>query len=184
MMDRSNMILGLIILTVLVNSLFVCMNKKMSNTDCALVVVGLVILVAVYITYTSFTPKKHHTTTTTAKEGFKADIDYKMGEYTGLDVNTDKMPYDGLAVNELIKPENIIYHSPVGEPHTLNMDKALECNNPSVSGKKAGPNAMFMLAYNRSSPDCCPATFSNSMGCVCMAPEQHAYLKRGGRVVE
>ena len=179
MMNKSDMLLGVIILVVLFYSLLVCGDRKKSkltNKDCVIIAIALVILVVVYLTYIGLKMKKVDT--------FKADIDYKMGAYTGLDVNTDKMPYDGLMEKDLIKPENVIYHSPVGEPHILDMDKAINCHLPSVSGKKSGPNAMAMLAYNRSSPECCPATFSNSMGCVCMSPDQEAYLRRGGKVVE
>ena len=40
---------------------------------------------------------------------------------------------------------------------------------------------LAMFADNRSSADCCPATYSNSMGCVCATPEQMKYLnERGG----
>jgi hypothetical protein len=40
---------------------------------------------------------------------------------------------------------------------------------------------LAMFPNNRSGPDCCPATYTNSVGCVCATPEQMKYLnERGG----
>jgi len=40
---------------------------------------------------------------------------------------------------------------------------------------------MAIFTDNKSSPECCPATYSTSMGCVCETPEQMKYLNmRGG----
>jgi len=42
-------------------------------------------------------------------------------------------------------------------------------------------NKLDMLSNNQFDPDCCPATYSNSMGCACVTPEQMKYLNmRGG----
>ena len=163
-----DMIMGLLVLTLLVFALYICMNKKLTTMDSVVIVVAMTMLMLMYYYHMN------------KKEGFNAPLDYKMGRYTGLDVNTDKMPYEGLTEGDLMKKDNIIYHSPVGSPHKLDLDKHGNCHLPSVSGKKEGPNAMFMMAYNRSSPDCCPSTYSNSMGCVCLSDEQKAYIQRGG----
>jgi hypothetical protein len=40
---------------------------------------------------------------------------------------------------------------------------------------------MAIFSENKSSPECCPATYSTSMGCVCETPQQMKYLnERGG----
>ena len=40
---------------------------------------------------------------------------------------------------------------------------------------------LVMFAKNKSKPECCPAPYSTSTGCVCMTPEQINYLNtRGG----
>lgn len=40
---------------------------------------------------------------------------------------------------------------------------------------------MAIFSENKSSPECCPATYSTSMGCVCETPQQMKYLdQRGG----
>lgn len=60
----------------------------------------------------------------------------------------------------------------------------------SLEGNKGGPElpaptvASGQLAYyadTRQSPECCPSTYSGSMGCVCPSVEQVKYLnERGG----
>lgn len=40
---------------------------------------------------------------------------------------------------------------------------------------------MFMLRDNKFSPECCPSSYSNSMGCACMSKTQNNALnQRGG----
>ena len=54
------------------------------------------------------------------------------------------------------------------------IDLPLDCKKtmfsgmgPSVTGVEDGDQNMFMLYRNKSSPKCCPSTFSTSTGCVC-----------------
>jgi hypothetical protein len=43
------------------------------------------------------------------------------------------------------------------------------------------PESLFMLENNYSSPKCCPSTFSDSRGCVCMTNNQRQRINsRGG----
>lgn len=45
-------------------------------------------------------------------------------------------------------------------------------------------NELDMFATTPFKPDCCPNTYSNSMGCACMTVEQYNYLRdRGGNNV-
>ncbi len=43
-------------------------------------------------------------------------------------------------------------------------------------------DSMFLFAKNRSSPACCPSTYSSDQGCVCVTPQQVALVAkyRGG----
>ena len=41
---------------------------------------------------------------------------------------------------------------------------------------------LLMLYRNKSSPDCCPSTFTTSTGSVCTTDEQRNYLNRRGMV--
>jgi len=50
---------------------------------------------------------------------------------------------------------------------------------PSVDGV-SDKNSMFMFAYNKSSPDCCPSTYTTSTGCVCTNLDQRKYLNNRG----
>jgi hypothetical protein len=178
-MMMSDMLVGFIILALFVYALVICTNKKMSTIDCALISIALILLLIVYIVYIQKVKMMN-----SIAEGFEAaSLDYKMGKFTGLNTLTDEMPYNNLTPQELVARSKVIYHSPVGTAHSLMPDAAVSCNHPSVDGTKGAPKAMAMLAYNRSSPDCCPSTYSNSMGCVCMSKEQQDYLARGGSLV-
>jgi Ca2+/Na+ antiporter len=174
----SDILVGFIILTLFVYVLVMCANNKFNSSDCTLIAIALILLLAVYVVYMQKVKRNE------VAEAFEAaPLDYKMGKFTGLNPLSDDMPYNNLTAKELVAKKNVIYHSPVGTPHSLLPDAAVACNLPSVDGTKGGPKAMAMLAYNRSSPDCCPSTYSNSMGCVCLSEEQKAYLGRGGSVV-
>ena len=42
-------------------------------------------------------------------------------------------------------------------------------------------DSMLLFQNNKSSGDCCPSNYSNSMGCICETSEQTAFLnERGG----
>ena len=51
----------------------------------------------------------------------------------------------------------------------------------SVDGTASGPKQMFMFAYNKASPECCPSPFSTSRGCVCMSDDQIKYISQRGK---
>jgi hypothetical protein len=58
--------------------------------------------------------------------------------------------------------------------------------NASLEGNIGGPiplpeGELFIWRENKSDPNCCPATYSTSEGCICSSPEQMTYLnERGG----
>jgi hypothetical protein len=136
------------------------------------------------------------------QENFSASIDHTIGPYDGKNLTNNKSIHQ---LEENYEAEqcgwrkppcdvkllsNIGFVTPTGiEKKYERMDKPdadgnpynLDLNLPSVSGDKNDPNAMFMFAYNQSSPDCCPSTFSTSTGCVCTTKKQREYInKRGG----
>lgn len=51
---------------------------------------------------------------------------------------------------------------------------------PPIDGQDGSPGKMFMFANNRSSPNCCPSTFSTSTGCVCTTKEQRDFVNNRG----
>ena len=53
-------------------------------------------------------------------------------------------------------------------------------HGPPVDGVKGSEKKMFMLANNRASPNCCPATFSTSTGCICTTKNQRSFVASRG----
>ena len=58
----------------------------------------------------------------------------------------------------------------------------INTNNISVNGKCDGPKSMFMFAYNKYSPACCPSTYSTSRGCICMTDNQKRFINSRGNM--
>ena len=51
---------------------------------------------------------------------------------------------------------------------------------PPIDGKKGSAKKMFMFANNRTSPNCCPSTYSTSTGCVCTTENQRDFIASRG----
>jgi len=51
---------------------------------------------------------------------------------------------------------------------------------PTIDGHPDSAKKMFMFANNRSSPNCCPSTFSTSTGCVCTTKNQRDFIASRG----
>ena len=67
------------------------------------------------------------------------------------------------------------YASEFGYGTLNNAGAAYTADEPLKNGE------LVMFAKNKSKPECCPAPYSTSTGCVCMTPEQINYLNtRGG----
>jgi len=129
-------------------------------------------------------------------EGFlsknMAPVDYTMGTCGGIHgdnlekIERSDRKYDGLVIGRtkpnyaILKPDKVGYHSPVGDAYALNPDPAMSENYPSIDGNEDSAKHMFMFAYNRSSPECCPSTFSSSRGCVCMSKAQRNFINSRG----
>jgi hypothetical protein len=67
------------------------------------------------------------------------------------------------------------YASEFGYGIINNTGSAYTADEPLKNGE------MVLFAKNKFKPECCPAPYSSSTGCVCMTPEQINYLNtRGG----
>ena len=67
------------------------------------------------------------------------------------------------------------YASEFGYGVINNTGSAYTASEPLKNGE------MVLFAKNKFKPECCPAPYSSSTGCVCMTPEQINYLNtRGG----
>ena len=114
---------------------------------------------------------------------FVVAADYQMGPYDGLVLTTGNEKSKYLKLNDVslaTKKDMCVYQG---------AELPLECNKtmfsgmgPSVTGVEGGDQNMFMLYRNKSSPNCCPSTYSTSTGCVCTTQDQRDYIARRGMV--
>ena len=129
------------------------------------------------------------------KELKDTNISQEMGKLFRKDVPFNNMsPYDGLCLKTgnadswlkspsetALVPDNQLFsflasQGPLKPSYTDNSG----LSGPPVDGVKGSPQKLFMLANNRSSPECCPSTFSTSTGCVCTTKNQRDYLSTRG----
>lgn len=61
----------------------------------------------------------------------------------------------------------------------INFDK--DESLPEVDGKEGSAKSMFMMAFNKCDPSCCPSTYSCSGGCVCMTKDQQDFIGTRGK---
>lgn len=61
-----------------------------------------------------------------------------------------------------------------------NMHQDHLTKNQTYSGKNnfKRDSDLFFLTETISKPECCPSTYSNSGGCLCMTPEQNDFLNK------
>ena len=127
-----------------------------------------------------------------------APTDYRMGPYSGVRLNTEKLQKRralmpgfkrNMFLNEiesncgdLKSPCNVPYQqpkfiTPTGVETTPELSKQ---HNPSIDGKKGSKRSMFMFSHNVCHPGCCPSTYSCDHGCVCTNKDQREYLGNHG----
>ena len=114
---------------------------------------------------------------------FIVSADYQMGPYDGLVLTTDNEKSKYLKLNDVslaTKKDLCVYQG---------AELPLECNKtlysgmgPSITGVAGDDQNMFMFYRNKSSPNCCPSTYSTSAGCVCTTQEQRDYITKRGMV--
>ena len=126
----------------------------------------------------------------------KSSLDVRGGGMMGpkLPGQKSQMPYDGLCLktgnDEYWKkspddtpflPDETLYTYLGSEgPIKMKISDQSALSGPPVDGVDGSPTKMFMFANNRSSPACCPSTFSTSTGCVCSTKNQRQYVASRG----
>ena len=127
----------------------------------------------------------------------KSPLDDRGGGMMGpkMPALGDQMPYDGLCLktgnkeswmkspdNTSLLPNDTLYTYLGSEgPVKMKISDQAALIGPPVDGVDGSPEKMFMFANNRSSPSCCPSTFSTSTGCICTTENQRDYVaERGG----
>ena len=108
---------------------------------------------------------------------------YQMGPYDGLKLTLDNPLSKYVKLNDvsLASKEDMCVYQGIDVP--LDCDKTLYSGmGPSITGVVGDDQNMFMLYRNKSSPECCPSTYTTSTGCVCTTQEQRDYVNRRGMV--
>lgn len=106
---------------------------------------------------------------------------YQMGPFDNLVLTTGnpKSEYLKLMTNTLAPSKDLCIYQ--GHENPLKCKKTTGLNmGPTIDGVSGSPKSMFMFSNNKSSPDCCPSTFSTSTGCVCTTDAQRDFVKGRG----
>ena len=105
-----------------------------------------------------------------------------MGPYDGLCLQTGNNQYWMKSPDETsLVPNDALftYLSSQGPTKPVFTDNSA-LYGPPVDGHPDSDKKMFMLANNRTSPNCCPSTFSTSTGCVCTTKNQRDFIASRG----
>ncbi len=159
-------------------------NKKKNNYllfICIIIAVILITIINVYCDRHLYMKKKIINESFTNPNIPEYTNFNKVSSYSDLELQ----PNTSATCNLPLLNSNKVY-TPQGTPlplhHETRITNLIESNGPSVDGTNNSPQNMFMLAYNRVSPDCCPSTFSTSGGCVCMTDNQRKFINSGGNL--
>ena len=112
---------------------------------------------------------------------FEVADDYQMGPYDNLILEFENPR------SKHVRQLNV----PLSSREELCVDQGnelpLKCRKslfsgmgPSIDGDPDDDRNMFMFYRNKSSPDCCPSTFSTSNGCVCTTQQQRDFINNRG----
>jgi len=107
--------------------------------------------------------------------------DYQMGPYDNLLIEFDnkESPFVRQLNVPLASRKDLCVYQ--GNELPLQCNKALFSGmGPSIDGDPQNGRNMFMFYRNKSSPECCPSTFSTSTGCVCTTQEQRDFVNGRG----
>lgn len=124
------------------------------------------------------------------KEGFEnppqvvRQLSSSMGPYDGLCLQTGGEQYWMKKPDETALIPNdalFTYMSSQGPTKPVFTDNS-GLTGPPVDGHPDSAKKMFMFANNRTSPNCCPSTFSTSTGCVCTTKNQRDFVAGRGVV--
>jgi len=105
-----------------------------------------------------------------------------MGPYDGLCLQTgNREKWMKTPDETALVPDDAIftYLSSQGPVKPVFSDNS-SLTGPPIDGHPDSDKKMFMLANNRTSPNCCPSTFSTSTGCVCTTKNQRDYIASRG----
>jgi len=114
--------------------------------------------------------------------GAPYDNQESMGEYDNKMLVKPGQSYLKQNNKSLLNPDQTytLQGTPTGLEDSLT-SQDLNTNYATVDGTDKTPKSMFVFAYNQSSPECCPSTYTTSDGCVCTTDQQREFISgRGG----
>jgi len=108
----------------------------------------------------------------------------RMGPYDGICLQTGNKEYWMASPDNVQLVPNDALYAYLGSQGPL---KPVFSDNTALTGppiegdESTDAKKMFILANNRTSPNCCPGTFSTSTGCVCTTEKQRNYIAGRGQ---
>lgn len=114
--------------------------------------------------------------------GIIRQLPSSMGPYDGLCLQTGNSESWMKSPDEInLLPNNSLfsYLSSQGPQKPIFSDNSA-LTGPPIDGKEGSPKKMFMFANNRTSPNCCPSSYTTSTGCVCTTKNQRNYIASRG----
>lgn len=74
----------------------------------------------------------------------------------------------------------IIFHKTAKMYHIKSQLEAFDMENESIQNRKI-KNQLDLFTYSRFSTDCCPSSYTSSIGCLCNDHKEHETItSRGG----
>lgn len=97
-----------------------------------------------------------------------SSAEHFMQQPAGMPLNAGGMgPYDQVSVG--------------GGVSGWAANEGMPVNVTNLPSSSSDPNQLMLLADNKVGADCCPSSFSNDMGCVCLTPsDTSVFASRGG----
>lgn len=131
-------------------------------------------------------PPHHQPPVPSASIDGPAPLGYTMGDYDGIPLKTSckdggwRSPPCTAPLGQSSRNDTVQGHN-IPLPYEFTPTANDFPTAPPIDGTKGQPRSDFMFAYNKSSPYCCPSTYSTSTGCVCSTPEQREWLQSRGK---
>ena len=110
-----------------------------------------------------------------------APTNYSMGKFSNLLLKPNgcsewrRKPACNKLVSKIYTPQGNQLPLKPNFTEPINSGPPIDGNSEDDTRKD-----MFIFAYNKCSPDCCPSTFSCSNGCICTTKNQREYINQRG----
>ena len=105
-----------------------------------------------------------------------------MGPYDGICLKTGNQDYWMKSPDNTSLLSNEDLYSYLGSqgPVKMRLSDQSDLVGPPIDGVKGSATKQFMFANNKTSPLCCPSSFSTSTGCLCTTENQRDFIAARG----